>query len=447
MVDPFMEKPLPSFSCCSDTFWEENSSGIPASDLFHFIADIKSCPAVITLDKGTRYNFVSLDVVEKLQLETYQLAPYLLLTNDDKIRITLRTLVPLTINGHTEQIHCSVIPKAFTCCHLLLSAPLSKKFRFNFERYYPDILFLWNHKWHKRSHASLENIQEVLSTNVIMSTPSVVSCNVQVAFEEREPIVQPAPPPTHALEEPTIVPTIVSCDMQVTLEEREPSLVQPASPLEIDESVPTTSEEDVIDIGADLELQHANSKFCEPTTFIHDNSDLHDTHIKEPCADLPTTNFEHVVMITHKEVLAKIPPVNVVSSIMLDEPISVQCAMNRISEISYVNSSTYVPGFTFHLVGDYNMNEIFMVDHICITCDSIAEFNIVLPRLDCLQFAKSEHDFTHMFDLQQNLMNTYATDLDFTYICKLSCILHNRNNEHDSIIECNTFWSLLCSKY
>ena len=103
MVDPFMEKPLPSFSCCSDTFWEENSSGIPASDLFHFIADIKSCPAVITLDKGTRYNFVSLDVVEKLQLETYQLAPYLLLTNDDKIRITLRTLVPLTINGHTSK--------------------------------------------------------------------------------------------------------------------------------------------------------------------------------------------------------------------------------------------------------------------------------------------------------------------------------------------------------
>ena len=150
MVDPFMEKPLPSFSCCSDTFWEENSSGILSSDLFHFIDDIKGCPAVITLDKGTRYNFVSSDVVEKLQLETHQFeTPYWLLTNDDKIRITLRTLVPLTINGHTEQIPCSVVPKAFTCCHLLLSAPLSKKFRFNLERYYPDILFLWNHKWNR----------------------------------------------------------------------------------------------------------------------------------------------------------------------------------------------------------------------------------------------------------------------------------------------------------
>ena len=59
----------------------------------------------------------------------------------------------------------------------------------------------------------------------------------------------------------------------------------------------------------------------------------------------------------------------------------------------------YVPGFTFNLIGDYSMDEIFMVDHICITCDNIAELNIVLPHLDCLQFAKSENDFTHMFGL------------------------------------------------
>ena len=69
MVDPFMEKPLPSFSCCSDTFWEENSSGILSSDLFHFIDDIKGCPAVITLDKGTLdpFNFaVTVAVREKV---------------------------------------------------------------------------------------------------------------------------------------------------------------------------------------------------------------------------------------------------------------------------------------------------------------------------------------------------------------------------------------------
>ena len=68
MVDPFMERPLPSFSCCSDTFWDEDGSGIPASDLFHFTADINGSNVAITLDKGTRYDFVSSEVVEQLQL-------------------------------------------------------------------------------------------------------------------------------------------------------------------------------------------------------------------------------------------------------------------------------------------------------------------------------------------------------------------------------------------
>ena len=66
-----------------------------------------------------------------------------------------------------------------------------------------------------------------------------------------------------------------------------------------------------------------------------------------------------MVLVTHKEVLARIPHINIVCSIMLNDPIIVQCAMNRIVEISYVNSSTYTTCFTFNLVGDYNMNEIF----------------------------------------------------------------------------------------
>ena len=44
---------------------------------------------------------------------------------------------------------------------------------------------------------------------------------------------------------------------------------------------------------------------------------------------------------------------------MLHELITMQCAMNRIAEISYVNSSTYVPGFTFNLIGDYSMDNFF----------------------------------------------------------------------------------------
>jgi hypothetical protein len=57
-------------------------------------------------------------------------------------------------------------------------------------------------------------------------------------------------------------PSVVSWDMQVSFEEREPPILQPASPvcalsLEEDVLVPTTSEEHVIAIGTDLELQPA----------------------------------------------------------------------------------------------------------------------------------------------------------------------------------------------
>ena len=41
----------------------------------------------------------------------------------------------------------------------------------------------------------------------------------------------------------------------------------------------------------------------------------------------------------------------------------------------------------------------------------------------------------------------FTTDLYFTYMCKLSCILNNGNNEHANTIECTTIRSLLCSKY
>ena len=40
--------------------------------------------------------------------------------------------------------------------------------------------------------------------------------------------------------------------------------------------MPTTSKENTIDIGADLELQHANVNFCESTNLLADFGDLHD---------------------------------------------------------------------------------------------------------------------------------------------------------------------------
>ena len=91
------------------------------------------------------------------------------------------------------------------------------------------------------------------------------------------------------------------------------------------------------------------------------------------------------------------------------------------------------------------MNEIFMVDHICITCARIAELKIDLPHLDCLELDRFQPDYTHVFCLPQNLLLTYATDLYFTYICKQSCILNNGNNEHNNIIDCTTFWFYLAT--
>jgi hypothetical protein len=63
---------------------------------------------------------------------------------------------------------------------------------------------------------------------------------------------------------------------------------------------------------------------------------------------------------------------------MLNEPMSMCCAMDKISDISYVNSSTYACHFMFNLICDYSMDEKFLVDHICITYDKIVELKLVV---------------------------------------------------------------------
>jgi hypothetical protein len=71
-----------------------------------------------------------------------------------------------------------------------------------------------------------------------------------------------------------------------------------------------------------LEVQPTRTtKFCESTPFLISSCDLICTHT-------------YVVLITHKEVLARIAPSNIVYYIMLDEPMSMQCAMDKIAEIS-----------------------------------------------------------------------------------------------------------------
>jgi hypothetical protein len=184
-----------------------------------------------------------------------------------------------------------------------------------------------------------DRICEDISTNVTLSTPSVVS-------------------------------------------EREPPILQPASPvcalsLEEDVPVPTSSEEHVIEIGTNLEPQPAAmDNLCESTPLLVPSSDLSCTNVSVPCDNLHISKFDHVIVLTHKEVLARIPSNEIVYSIMLKEPLSLHCAMNKISEISYFNSSTHSYCFMFYLIGEYSMNDNFFVDHIFITCDRINELKL-----------------------------------------------------------------------
>jgi hypothetical protein len=129
--------------------------------------------------------------------------------------------------------------------------------------------------------------------------------------------------------------------------------------------VPTSSEEHVIDIGTDLEPQPgAMDNICESTPLLVPSSDLSYTNILAPCHNLHILNFGHVVVLTPKEVLARIPSNDIVYSIMLKEPLSLRCAMNKIFDISYLNSSTHAYCFIFNLIGEYSMNDNFLVDHI-----------------------------------------------------------------------------------
>jgi hypothetical protein len=128
--------------------------------------------------------------------------------------------------------------------------------------------------------------------------------------------------------------------------------------------VPTTSEEHVIEIGPVLELQPAMENFCESTPLLVPSNDLCCTNVSAPCDNLHISNFDHVVVLTHKEVLARKPSNEIVYSIMLKEPLSLRCAKNQVCEILSPKLSTYAYSLTFNLIGDYSLDDNFLVDHI-----------------------------------------------------------------------------------
>jgi hypothetical protein len=146
--------------------------------------------------------------------------------------------------------------------------------------------------------------------------------------------------------------------------------------------------------------------------------------------------------------------------------------MNKISEISYLNSSTHAYYFTFNLIGKYSMNDTFLINHICITCDTIAELKLAISShicnvstcfccgktihfrdslmysslldvfqptkfdiLGCSNLASLQSNWLYSLCLFHNLLPTCATNPYFTYICKLSCKLPTGHNDHAHITE------------
>jgi hypothetical protein len=110
------------------------------------------------------------------------------------------------------------------------------------------------------------------------------------------------------------------------------------------------------------------------------------------------------------------------------------------------------------------VNDICLVNHICITCDIIAELKLVffshicnvskhfrdslmhsglldvfqpikLDMLGCSNLASLQSNWFNSLCLFHNLLPTCATDPYFTYICKLSCMLPMGHNDHAHIIE------------
>jgi hypothetical protein len=62
--------------------------------------------------------------------------------------------------------------------------------------------------------------------------------------------------------------------------------------------------------------------------------------------------------------------------------------------------------------------------------DILQPRQVILPMLYCSNLARIERKFSYSLFLSQNSLSSYVTTLDFTDICKLSCILHTGQHDH-----------------
>jgi hypothetical protein len=103
---------------------KEVKNSVQRNKIFRIAFKTKDWAWKFIMDNGNKYNIVSTEMVEKLDLETVEHpSPYrvLWLQKGHQVNVTKQCLVEFKIGGYKDEILCDVIP--MYVCHLLLGRP------------------------------------------------------------------------------------------------------------------------------------------------------------------------------------------------------------------------------------------------------------------------------------------------------------------------------------
>jgi hypothetical protein len=104
---------------------KEVESSFQRTRLFRNACKTKDRVCKVIVDSGSMDNLISMEMVEKLELETTDhQSPYKVswLQKGHQVTVTKQCLVEFKIGGYNDKILCDVIP--MDVCHLLLGRPL-----------------------------------------------------------------------------------------------------------------------------------------------------------------------------------------------------------------------------------------------------------------------------------------------------------------------------------
>jgi hypothetical protein len=100
---------------------KEMKNPVQKNNLFRTSCKTKDRVCKVIVDSGSMDNLISIEMVEKLELETVaHPSPYkvLWLQKGHQVTVTKKCLVEFKIGGYRDQVLCDVIP--MDVCHLLL---------------------------------------------------------------------------------------------------------------------------------------------------------------------------------------------------------------------------------------------------------------------------------------------------------------------------------------